>query len=164
MLKITKKFSGKYLDVFLETDKNEKVREKVYLKDSINIFIVDKKENLYLLKEKRWEKNNKKVVKLVSGLVENGEKTIEAAKRELKEEVGNLDIKRWKKVFTYNQKGTINQKRYYYLVFIGAKPKHSKTFLCEYTKEKLNKLILNGYFGFTTSGVLIKYMIKLNNE
>jgi len=160
MLRAIKKFSGKYIDVFLETDKNKKVREKVYLRDSVNILIVDKKENLYLLKEKRWENGDKKVIKLVSGLVENGEKIIDAAKRETKEEV-SLDIKRWKKTFVYNQKGTINQKRYYYLAFIDGKTTHNKTLLYKYTKEELNKLILNGYFGFMTSGVLIKYLIKL---
>ena len=156
------KFFGKYLDVFLETDKNKKIREKVYLKDSVNILISDTKGDLYLLKEKRWEKNGQKVIKLISGLVENDEKPIDAAKREMKEELG-LDIKRWKKVFVYNQKGTVNQRRHYYLAFMGKMPENDHIPFCKYTKAGLRKTVLNDVFSLTTSGAIIKFLNKIDN-
>lgn len=156
------KFFGKYVDVFLETDKSKKIREKVYLKDSVNILISDTKGDFYLLKEKRWEKNGQKVIKLVSGLVENGEKSIDAAKREMKEELG-LNIKRWKKVFTYNQKGTINQRRYYYLAFMEKVPENDNIPFCKYTKAGLRKTVLNDVFSLTTSGAIIKFLNKIDN-
>lgn len=156
------KFFGKYIDVFLETDKNKKIREKVYLKDSVNILIFDTKGYFYLLKEKRWEKNGQKVIKLVSGLVKNGEKSIDAAKREMKEEVG-LNIKRWEKVFTYNQKGTINQRRHYYLAFMEKVPENENIPFCKYTKAGLRKTVLNDVFSLTTSGAIIKFLNKIDH-
>lgn len=154
-MKQSKIFSGKYLKVFLEIDKYEKTREKAYLRDSINLLVTDEKGNFFLLTERRWEKGGKKMTKLISGLIEEGESPIQAMRRELAEET-NLDIKRLKKVATIFEKGTINQKRHYYLGILGTN--QDSYSLRKYSRSGLREAILKGEFGFQTTGALVMFL------
>ncbi len=157
-----KKFEGNFVSVFLETDKDNKIRERVYLKDSVNIIFFDGK-SVFLIKEKRWENNGEEVVKILSGLIENGEKPEESVQREIKEEIG-LEIEKFKLLFEHNQIGTVSQKRYYFVVSIKSGVEQSIKILQKYEKKQLIESIMNGDFGITTSGILIRVIKKLNWE
>ncbi len=166
-MKMRKKiFQGQIVSLFLEKDKiggKKYFREKVYLPDSVNIFPLIK-EKVRFIKEKRWERKNKPIIKIISGLVNGGEKPLQAAKRELFEETG-LKAIQWKKIFIINQEGTVHQRRHYYIVRqlqkISQREKNVIDFK-DYSVDKLPKLILTEHFGITTSAVLIKLYNKLH--
>lgn len=147
------KFTGDFVQVALETDLSGKVREKVYLKDSVNILLRDG-DHFLLLREKRWEKDGEMSgLKLLSGLVEENEEIEISVKREIMEEV-NLEIKSITLVFDYSQTGTVNQKKYYYIVDVAFDSKLSRENIVPLTLSEVEKSLSNGDFGITTSGSL----------
>ncbi len=92
--------------------------------------------NIYLINEFRWEKNNKKVLKFLSGLIEENEMPKSTVKREILEEVGVRDVK-VKKLFTYVKQGTINQRRYYYVAYINNTKELDLSILCKFSKKRI---------------------------
>jgi len=159
-------FQGKIVSLFIEKTKKDSsvFRERVYLLDSVNIFPFTENGKIILIKEKRWEKKNKPTIKIISGLVNNNEKPLNAAKRELIEEMG-LKALQWQKIFTIEQKGTVNQNRHYYIAKglkqIAQGEKNIIRFK-DYTLAELLNLILKEKFGITTSAVIIKLYNKLS--
>lgn len=154
-------YTGKYITLFLERV-NNKNREKVYLRDSVNLLLVDDKRNLFLINESRWEKNDRKIIKLLSGLVENGENLSSAAKRELLEETGIASAK-LKKIFTYKDRGTINQDKHYFIAYIKNNDISSFGYLCKFTKRSLAKRIRDNFFGLSTTGALLRMLQNIKH-
>ncbi len=152
-------YTGKYVTFYLERD-NNKTREKVYLKDSVNLLLSDDKYNLFLLNEPRWENHNRKTIKLLSGLVEDDEKASSAAKRELLEEIGITDAK-LKKLFTYKDRGTVNQNKHYFIVYIKNNKMLRSGRLCKFTKTSLKKKIRENFFGLSTTGALLRMLQQI---
>lgn len=151
-------YTGKYVTLFLERD-GDKNREKVYLKDSVNLLLIDEKHNLFLINEPRWEKNNQKTMKLLSGLVDDKERVSSAAKRELFEETGIAGAT-LKKLFTYKDRGTINQDKHYFIAHIknyGTSPGR----LYKFTEKSLQKKIRENFFGLSTTGALLRMLQKI---
>lgn len=151
-------YTGEYVTLFIERDGN-KNREKVYLKDSVNLLLIDEKHNLFLIKEPRWEKNNQKAIKLLSGLVDNKEKASFAAKRELFEETG-ISGATLKKLFTYKDRGTINQDKHYFIAHIKNYSTSSGR-LYKFTKKSLQKKVRENFFGLSTTGALLRMLQKI---
>jgi len=157
------KFLGEYVRVILEHHKTSgTTRERVYLRDSVHVLIVDDAKYLYLLKEKRWELKGKKTVHLISGIIEKDESPIKAAKRELEEEA-DITACTLRKVLTHNQKGTVNQRKHYYVATLHKQAKVDNSLLCKYSLRDLKRLILQGFFGPTTSGSLINFLARLDS-
>lgn len=165
-------FIGKIVRLILERqcigEKTKRiVREKVYLPDSVNIFPITDKKMVRFIKERRWEKNDKPVVKIISGMVNVGESALSAAKRELIEETG-LEAEKWRKIFTLRQNGTINQKRHYFIAdhlnTISRVREQNSAAFKDYTLDALINGVLDERFGVTTSGVIIKLYNKLYSK
>lgn len=154
-------YTGKYVTLFLER-KGDKNREKVYLRDSINLLLIDDKHNLFLINEPRWEKDNQKTIKLLSGLVEDKEKASSAAKRELLEETGITDAK-LQKLFTYKDRGTINQDRHYFIAYIKNNNISSFDRLYKFTERSLQRKIRENFFGLSTTGALLRMLQKIKH-
>ncbi|MFA7193802.1 MAG: NUDIX hydrolase [Candidatus Paceibacterota bacterium] len=152
-------YKGKYIAVFLEENRG-KIRERVYLKDSVNVVLVNNKKNIFLINESRWENHNRKSVKILSGLVEENESPSSCVKREIFEETGISDI-RIKKIFTHNKQGTINQKKHFYIVYIKNEKDIDLNILCKFSKKKLEEKIKQNYFGLTTTGSLMRIIAEI---
>jgi ADP-ribose pyrophosphatase YjhB (NUDIX family) len=152
-------YTGKYVTLFLEQE-GDKNREKVYLKDSVNLLLIDEGHNLFLINEPRWENDNWKKIKLLSGLVEDNEKASSAAKRELLEETGITGAK-LKKLFTYKDRGTINQDKHYFIAYIKNSRISSFDRLCKFTERSLQRKIRKNFFGLSTTGALLRMFQKI---
>ncbi|HKO61374.1 MAG TPA: NUDIX hydrolase [Pyrinomonadaceae bacterium] len=90
-----------YKDQFIEVnvddvegpDDSEHTYSTVELKPGVAILAFDQDENVYLTEQFRYALN-KRSIELVCGGVEKGVEPLEAAQKELREEVG-LDARRW---------------------------------------------------------------------
>lgn len=158
-------FRGKVISLFIERIKRSGnvFRERVYLPDSVNIFPFTENGKIRLIKEKRWENRNKPIIKIISGLVNKNEKPLNAAKRELMEEVG-LKAVQWQKIFTIKQEGTVNQNRHYYIakkLKRVARGEKNIIGFKDYTLNELLDFVLEERFGITTSAVIIKLYNKM---
>lgn len=156
-------FKGKVVRLTLEPKKiNKKIIEfeKVYLPGSVHIFVVTGAGKIRLVREKRWDRGGQIQDKIVAGILEKNEKPLQAAKRELKEELG-LTASRWKQFLVADQEGVVNDKRIYYLASglrrtsIQHEEGEKIVGHIDYSIETLFEKMLAGYFGTSPTAVAI---------
>lgn len=156
-------FKGKIIRLTKESKKvkNKIIEfEKAHLPCSVHIFLITNNGKFRLLREKRWEKNGKISDKVVAGILEKNEAPLNAAKRELLEELG-MTAKKWKKFLIAEQRGVINDKRIYYLASdLEEKipsPEDSEEIVgcVDYKIDELYEKMLKGYFGTSTTAYAI---------
>lgn len=147
-------FKGKVLRLTVEPKKvgGKTIKfEKVYLKGSVHVFVITPTRKIRLVREKRWE-HSKVQDKVVSGIMEEKETPLQCAKRELKEEMG-LTAKHWEKFMVAEQKGTINDVRYYFIARDikrgSAHPEDGEEIVgyVDYSLKALFNKAVDGYFG-----------------
>ncbi|PIQ91688.1 MAG: hypothetical protein COV70_02440 [Parcubacteria group bacterium CG11_big_fil_rev_8_21_14_0_20_39_22] len=156
-------FNGKVVRLTLEPKKINKKNiefEKVYIAGSVHIFVVTAAGKIRLVREKRWDRGDKIKDKVVAGILEKKEKPLQAAKRELKEELG-LTASKWKQFLVAEQKGVVNDKRIYYLASglhqTTAQPEEGEKIVgyIDYSIKALFEKMLAGYFGTSPTAVAI---------
>lgn len=74
----------------------EKIHKNVYKHDAVSIFPITPNYKIYLIKQYRYL-YQKTILEAVAGYVDNGESSLTAAKRELKEEAG-LTASDWEEI------------------------------------------------------------------
>ena len=72
-----------------------------YFKEPDNVIIIPKIQKNYIVIEQKREPINKKNFEFPMGWINNGEKPINAAKRELKEETGYISLKKLDKLLEF---------------------------------------------------------------
>lgn len=143
--------------------------EQVRLRDSVHVIPITSKGKFLFIQEKK--PGEKKIsLKVLSGIVENKEKPIEAACRELKEEIG-VKAKNITKLMSLSENGTIKDKRHYFIAkgLSFQKTNKEKTEdikgIVSLTKEEMFQYLLEGKFGTSRSViVLLKLNAKLSKE
>jgi ADP-ribose pyrophosphatase len=139
------------------------------LPGSVHILPVTDEGKIRLVKEKRLEHNGEVKEKITSGIIENGESSLEAAKRELKEELG-LVAETWKEIYVTEQKGVINDSRVYYsaqnLTQEEAEPDEEEEIVgqVDYTLEELFQKVLKDDFGSSPTAVVITRLFNKTLE
>ena len=96
-------YQTKYFEIIqfvLEKNGNKIVKEFIKRKNAVIILPVTEQNEVYLVTQFR-EALQEMNLGTISGLIENGNSPLEAAKRELKEESG-LSAKEWQYLGTYN--------------------------------------------------------------
>lgn len=83
----------------------EKVYDDVYVHPSVFIFPLTNKNEIYLIYEYRYLLK-KTILSAVAGFIEKGETSIQAAKRELKEE-GGLAASQWEELLRFNTENSV---------------------------------------------------------
>jgi|GEM_PF-1032563 len=108
-------YKGKYIRV--ETKNYEGVvLEKAFFLPSVHIFPVRADGKILFISEKRWENDQKLKLLIPSGVMdEPGESPEQAALRELEEEIGYITKKPLELFYKWEEKGTINDERYYFI-------------------------------------------------
>lgn len=155
-------YTGKFINVY-KTPITFKGRlipfEKVDLSGSVHVIPITKDERIIFINELRF--NEKKVrLKTVSGIIDQNEKPIEAAKRELEEEAG-IKADTLTKLMTISDTGTINDIRHYFLAkdltFGVAKKEITEDIrgVVFLTKNELLEYLIKGKFGNTRSVVAL---------
>lgn len=112
MTKVLKKTPVYETDLFtiykdnVELNSGEK---KIYhsglRKPSVTVLPLDDQRNVYLIDQYRYL-HEQRLIEAVAGLIEEGEETLTAAKRELKEELG-IKANKWTKLGTFQSAGSI---------------------------------------------------------
>ncbi|RAL55835.1 hypothetical protein BLD25_03270 [Candidatus Gracilibacteria bacterium GN02-872] len=105
-----KVFSGKTFDVYQWEQKmfdgSKKIFEKLKRNDSVDIIAINKNKEIYILEEQ--QPGRETFLGLIGGTCEDGEETIETAKRELFEETG-LKSNFWEVFGVYSRSSRIEQ-------------------------------------------------------
>lgn len=108
-------FEGRFMRVtteMRETPDGPRCYERVYLREGVLIILMTGPRTFRFLQEIKWSEEDLVSTKLVSGYMEDGEKPLEAAARELKEEVGITADTLWL-FLTHEANGAVNKKRHY---------------------------------------------------
>ncbi len=142
--------------------------EKVDLSGSVHVIPITDDGRIIFINELRF--NEKSVrLKTVSGIIDQNEKPIETAKRELEEETG-IKAENLTKLMTISDTGTINDVRHYFiaknLTFGIAEKEVTEDIrdLVYLTKDELLQYLIKGRFGNTRSVVaLLKLYDILTN-
>ncbi len=163
------KYQGKYIRVTEEVIDNA-VWERAYIKDGVQVFPITSEGKIILIEEKRPHESQATRLKFVTGQLDAGEDPIEAANREMQEEIGfkadHLEI-----ILTSKNSGTINSS-FYQILAKGLTPskipnpdgEDTIVSIKEFTVNELDKLIeeeklnwnlgLLGYFKLKQKGLL----------
>ena len=104
------KYQGKFIQV-TEEKIDGNVWERVYLKDGVLIFPLDKDQNILMIEERRPHEKKNIRLKFVTGLIDEGEDPLGTAERELQEEIGYRPNK-VEILFSKETNGTVNNKFY----------------------------------------------------
>lgn len=110
-------FNGDFLkfrkDVVELIDRSTATREFVTTNDASAVVAIDREENIYLVNQFRYAQQ-KELLELPAGGVEEGESFLQAAKRELLEETG-LESSSWKELGSIVPTSFSNQKLHLFL-------------------------------------------------
>lgn len=102
-----------YEDEIITPDGRKSIYYKEISRGAVTIVALDKKRNIYLLEEDKYITD--KIITLPAGAIDKGETALDAAKRELKEEVG-LQAKKWQDLGSFwTSPGRSNQKGWIFL-------------------------------------------------
>ncbi len=142
--------------------------EKVDLSGSVHVIPITDNGRIIFINELRFNEKNVRL-KTVSGIIDQNEKPVETAKRELEEETG-IKAENLTKLMTISDTGTINDVRHYFiaknLTFGIAEKEVTEDIrdLVYLTKDELLQYLIKGRFGNTRSVVaLLKLYDILSN-
>ena len=153
--------------IFLINKKFKKIQKYHYIQiPNVIITIPILKNNKFILVSQRREPINKNNYEFPSGWIDEGEKPIQSASRELVEETGFKSLIKPKKlIVAYPEPGRLSNKMTCYytdqVIKVNSPEKGIKIFFC--TKEKILKMIKNNKFNNATHiAVFYHYLLKKN--
>ncbi len=159
-------FVGKFLRLTTE-EKGQKVFERVYVRDGICVIPITDDGKICMIREKDWDKLHFRT-KLVSGYVDDGETSLDSAKRELREEIG-MTADTWEFYVHSQANGSIVKHQYYFIargLHEGvAQPEVGEQIEgCQYIEphDVLTGAIRGEYGTTSTAFVLAKLAIELS--
>lgn len=155
-------FVGRILRVTTE-EKNGKIWERVYMPGSVHAILITDEGKIRLTTEKKIGRNELKE-KFQAGIVEQGEQPLDAAKRELLEELG-IEATSWEVFETIEVNETVNTFRIYYLAR-GLKEVSDNVdgeilSTADYTLDELFDRAMNGEFGVQTQAIIARLHYKV---
>ena len=146
-------YKNKFLEIFeneiVDPNGNPGIRNKINIGDgSVVIVAEDSSGGLYMVGQERYAVDEYSK-EFISGGIKKDEKPLEAAKRELAEEVG-LEAEYWKEILVFNPMNSMSERKVY--VYIAKELKKTQAESDDYEKidiiiskpEKIVKEILNG--------------------
>ena len=139
----------------------------VKIKSGVSVLPIDDKKNIYLIEQFRYVLG-KKTIEVVSGGIENNEKPLDAAKRELKEESG-IEAKEWVDLGKINPLTTIiDSVNYLFVVknltFLKANPEGTENIkLTKVPLEKAIDWVMKGLITNSLTAILILKAKELQN-
>ncbi|MCA9356907.1 NUDIX domain-containing protein [Candidatus Nomurabacteria bacterium] len=151
-----------FLGDFIKVTKENGI-ERVFLRDSVHTFLVTDEKKIRLTVEKILG-DNKVGEKIQSGIIEQGEASLQAAKRELLEELG-LEAADWQELVIHKSTGTVNDICYYFVArqlsvvsedldgeILGTK---------DYSLEELYEKSMNSEFSPVTQAAVAKLYFEV---
>lgn len=141
------------------------VIENVDVKDSVVIVAVKYNGNILLVEEER-PVINKDTLACPAGLIEENEKPVEAAHRELEEETGYRAEKMTFLRKTYTSCGYSNEAQYFYLaenLYVTEQRPDPNEFIAvkEYTPQEVMEMIADGTIDTSSAVIgLLDYFLK----
>ena len=151
-------YQGKYIR--LETEDYDGVTlEKAYFLPSVHVFPITSDGKILLISEKRWENDQKIKLMIPSGIMdEPGESPEHAALRELEEEIGYTTKESLELFYKWEEKGTINDERYYFIArnvetVTGSGIESQIDALVPMTIDELFDAVCSGAFGMSRSAL-----------
>jgi len=166
------RFEGKFLSVTTETRQTPKGTacfERVYVRGGVTVIVITSEGTLRFIRERLWT-TQQVVTKMVTGFIEDNEKSLTAAKRELQEELG-LTADVWQEYLCSNVQGSINRVRHYFIVrglhqgeATPEDMEHIEGYV-DLTPESVRRLALDGSFGTSESAyVLLRLAEELSKQ
>ena len=129
-----------------------------FLPDSVHVFLLTDENKIRLTIEYPLGTREKKE-KIPSGLVNENETPIEAAKRELKEELG-LDAKIWEYFLAQESTGALNDTRHYFiakeLIQVTQETDGEVLDTKDYTLNELYEKAMKGQFSSATQAAIAR--------
>jgi len=157
------RFEGKYIlrVTTEETLANQTPRcwERAYLRDGVIIIPITREGKIRFVREQVWTDPHAKT-KLVTGYMDDGELPLDAARRELQEELG-LTAEKWTPLVSYGTKGAVNKMRHYFvargLTQGEASPEESENILgpIDMSFAEVHDLALHGGFGYSETACVL---------
>jgi glycosyltransferase involved in cell wall biosynthesis/8-oxo-dGTP pyrophosphatase MutT (NUDIX family) len=154
----------KFLDVSVTPkDVNGKIVwfEKVSLPGSVHVLLENEDGSYTFIIEDRPQENIKNKLRILSGVIDRNEDPVQAAQRELSEEIGWY-AKDMELLWHSNTKGTIDDHRYYFIARSidkrgKAKPEDTEMIKSTFSlrKEEILEFIKRGYFGESFSAIAL---------
>jgi len=146
-------YKNKFLEIFeneiIDPNGNPGMRNKINIGDgSVVIVAEDSNGDLYMVGQERYAVDEYSK-EFISGGIKKSEKPLDAAKRELAEEIG-LDAECWKEILVFNPMNSLSERKVYvYLAKSLQKTQadsddYEKIDIILYKPEKIIKEILNG--------------------
>ncbi len=146
-------YKNKFLEIFeneiIDPNGNPGMRNKINIGEgSVVIVVEDLNGSLYMVGQERYAVAEYSK-EFISGGIKEGEKPLEAAKRELAEEVG-LAAEYWKEILVFNPMNSLSERKVY--VYLTKDISKTQAKADDYEKidiiiskpEKIAKEILNG--------------------
>jgi 8-oxo-dGTP pyrophosphatase MutT (NUDIX family) len=148
-------------DKVIRPDGKEGIFGVVSIKPGVAVLPIDNEGNVFLIEQFRYVMN-KKTIEVVSGGIENNENTLDAAKRELKEETG-IEAKEWTNLGVINPlTAVIDSQSYLFLAknlnFSDAN--HDGTENIKLIKVSLDQAVDWVRDGLITNSVTITLILK----
>ncbi len=136
--------------------------ERVLFAGSVHVIPVDANGRMVFVRERRMEKklHGEYRVRVLSGIMNEGEMPVDAAKRELEEELG-LRAEKFELFMTFKKDGSIQDKRYYFLAHSLSKGSVNRDATEDIdghvtmSKEQVCEAVISGFFGTGETAVAI---------
>ena len=146
-------FKGKFVEVA-----DDDGIERVYLRGSVHTFLITEDKQIRLTIERKLGIEDLRE-KLQSGILEVGEVPLDAAKRELVEELG-IEAKEWQEFLVQKFSGVVNDMRYYYLakdlMQVSESTDREIIGTNDYDLHDLYEKAMSGYFSPMTQAAIAK--------
>ncbi|MDD2482854.1 MAG: NUDIX hydrolase [Candidatus Shapirobacteria bacterium] len=154
-------------DKVIRPDGNKGIFGVVKVKSGVSVLPIDDNKNIYLIEQFRYVLG-KKNIEAVSGGIENKEKPLDAAKRELKEETG-IEAKEWVDLGKINPLTIIDSTNYLFiaknLTFLNASPEGTENIkLLKIPLEKAINWVMEGLITNSLTALLILKIKELKNS
>lgn len=162
-------FEVKEDTVTLPTGEKHK-HQNIYKKPAVSVFPVSDKNEVYLIEEYRYLYNTK-IIDAIAGYVDKGESTLQAARRELREEVG-ITAGHWEEIARIDVAASvIKGKQYLFLAkdldFVQTKKEAIEEIsLIKMTLDEAVQKVINGNITNASAviGILIIDQLQKKNK